>query len=577
MNNIRTPHAQVIVWNYATRASADDLPSGSTRVNETILLGKSLTKISTSKSKSSPNGAFEFGLAPTHNWVARITPGSWCAILMSPNETLTQDSNKIGNVSQSTLKMIGRIDSVRSMIYLDGEGNRVLSYIVTGTDWGSVFTTSVYVDPLILTAGQSSVGAVGEAMATLYANFLNSVKAKSPGLPSTSDNVRSLIDFWSTAGDNVTKNIKNAAPQLSSMTMNASQQYELPKEMARYLGTVSYGGNDKGRPTTNISKAINTVNGVLTGYDQYEDFPDSYNIIEPNSVLDEHSLWQLLNANCNNILNELVVEIRWPNANQASFTLYKRVRPFLTRKPPILPPNAKNNASYMKHVKSHKILSTDILACNAGTNWRDSVNFIEIMPTVPLDAVNYLDSQAKLESQAADTQGFSRDGFRSMRLKTSQILFANGRTIGSSTSSNNTADAYVDFIGATQWKHLLREWYFNTQNLLNGSISFVGQNNYIGVGDNLLIDSKVLGMAPIAANQAANTYIMAHIENISHDFTVNSEGSRTFVTSVQFVRGIVVNDKKEPINPNTGIALDKDANALSEDKEKPTNTIFSES
>jgi hypothetical protein len=565
-NGIRTPHAQVIVWNYAVRASADNLPTNSTKVEETILLGSSLTKISTSKSKSSPNGAFEFGLAPTHNWVSRITPGSWCAILMSPNEKLPQDPKNIGSVSQSTLKMVGRIDSVRSILSLDGEGNRVLSYIATGTDWGSVFTTSVYVDPLILTAGQSSVGAVGEAMSRLYADFLNSVRAKSPGLPSTTDNIKNLIGFWSTAGDNVTKNIKNAGPVLSSLVMNASQQYEMPKQMVQYLGIRSTDPKEFNKPTTNISKAINVVPGVLKSYDKYEDFADSYNIIDPNSVLDEHSLWQLLNANCNNILNELVVEMRWPSTNNASFTLYKRVRPFLTRTPKNLPPNAKNNASYMKDVRSHVILSTDAISCNAGTNWRDNVNFIEIMPTVPLDSLQYLNSQAKLEAQTADTQGFSRDGFRSMRLKTSQILFADRK-------SNEYTE--VDFIGATQWKHLLREWYFNTQNLLNGSITFVGQGVYIGVGDNLLIDSSVLGMAPLASNQGPDTYLMAHIENISHEFTINSEGSRSFFTSVQFVRGIMVNAKREPINPQTGIALDRESSSLSEDQEKPSNVVFS--
>jgi hypothetical protein len=155
-----------------------------------------------------------------------------------------------------------------------------------------------------------------------------------------------------------------------------------------------------------------------------------------------------------------------------------------------------------------------------------------------------------------------------MRLKTSQILFADRKT-------NEYSE--VDFIGATQWKHLLREWYFNTQNLLNGSLTFVGQSAYIGVGDNILINSSALGMAPIASNQGADTYLMAHVENISHEFTINSEGSRSFFTSIQFVRGIMVNEKREPINPNTGIALDKEASSLSENQEKPSNIVFSES
>lgn len=91
------------------------------------------------------------------------------------------------------------------------------------------------------------------------------------------------------------------------------------------------------------------------------------------------------------------------------------------------------------------------------------------------------------------------------------------------------------------WKYLLREWHFDTHRMLNGTITFIGHDWPFMVGCNLIVDAKVMGPA---LNTTYNmltgkeVYLLAHIENVTHKFSVNTNGARTYVTSVQFVRGL---------------------------------------
>ena len=191
------------------------------------------------------------------------------------------------------------------------------------------------------------------------------------------------------------------------------------------------------------------------------------------------------------------------------------------------------------------------------------MNFIEIMPNIPEEQLKGLGNLAKSQAQTSDLAGFTRDGFRP--------LFVNSHFAIYPETDSEKKD--ISWVQQTQWKHLLREWYFNTQGLLNGTITVIGQDSYIGVGDNVMVDSKILGMAPISDKQKGSTFLLAHVENISHNFTINNEGSRDFYTSIQFVRGIITNQNKEAVDPTSGIALDLDAGSLSRSDEQQPNVV----
>jgi hypothetical protein len=178
---IKTPHAAVLIWNYVDRI---DTPTGEfdatgvTKLNEienetkpVIVSTLSCVSIQTNKSKSSPEGSFNLVLAPYKNWTSTLTAGSWCAVLMS-NTPITEDD--LTRADREKVKMLGRIETVRTETNVDDEGARHTMYYVSGIDWGSIFSSQLYIDPLIAASGdpQSLVDLRVFWLLRIYLTFL---------------------------------------------------------------------------------------------------------------------------------------------------------------------------------------------------------------------------------------------------------------------------------------------------------------------------------------------------------------------------------------------------------------------
>jgi hypothetical protein len=238
-------------------------------------------------------------------------------------------------------------------------------------------------------------------------------------------------------------------------------------------------GNLPGTASVNFSQIIDRQDGVLSSYDTYSgDNKESNGFPDPASMYKVNSFWQILTDNCNPVVNELVTDMRWGDG-KCNLCLYKRVKPFLNRSnfEGSDQPQVQKNLSKFSNVRRVKIDLEDVVSINAGTNWRDKFNFIEIRPQPQLNQTNF-DTMVKVQSQVVDRKAYERDGFKPL-MQTAYYMPFNG-----------SEPAPLE---ALQWKYLMREWYFNTHLMLNGSVTFIGQNQYIQVGDNIQIDSTVLG------------------------------------------------------------------------------------
>ena len=529
-----TPHAGVIIWNYTDRVNA----TGGDNVHDIqeVIIGTStLMSIGTSKNKSTPAGSFEFMLAPTHNWIARITPGSWCVILMSQNKPIPQiSSDNPGSADKDLLKMLGRIDSVRVAIEVDQEsGARRTYYVVTGRDWGSVFDTKLYIDPVARNNALDSIAPIGHSYRIGFDQlYTSATDGKSKGLPTSTNIVDAIIKIWGTPISDVSSAVggaqsSSANPQQldKNPIFSSEAQFKLPAKVAQYLG-LGYGtlGNQS---SVNFASIIDRRDGILTSYDTYSgDNQESIGIPAVDSLYKMNTFWQVLTDNSNPAINELVTDIRWVD-NLVNLTLYKRVKPFINRAKfeGYDKPQVQKNISLFAYIRTIKIPIEDVVNINAGTNWRDKVNFVEIQPSQQLFAGNQ-NVYVKLQSQAIDRPAYERDGFKPL-MQSVYYMPDNGSNF--------------DPIAATQWKYLLREWFFNTHLMLNGSITIIGQNKYIQVGDNIQIDASVLGPNSFNSLQEGNAaYLTAHVESIQHKFSVEpNTGARSFATSIQFVRGVL--------------------------------------
>jgi hypothetical protein len=317
------------------------------------------------------------------------------------------------------------------------------------------------------------------------------------------------------------------------------QEFILPAPVVSYLGLGPALGDG-----SNFAGLLTNIEGKLTGIDKYEkpsDGYDGYGMPDILSLFGINQFWALLTQNCNISLNELFNDIRF-DGNDLQFALYRRLKPFCLRETFESSGSVEDKISLFKYVKRHPIVKEEIVGFNAGTNWRDRVNFIE-MRASPNFVNNNYSSQIKIDGQEFDQGSITRDGFRPLPV--------NNSTSDYLPFPDNSAGKKASMKEFTNWKYLLREWYFNTHVLLNGAIQIIGQDNYIGVGDNIMIPASILGGGGFNSSSTnVDAFIMAHVESISHSFTVTPGGARTFVTNIKFIRGVFTD--KNGDNPTAG-------------------------
>lgn len=585
----RTPHAAVLIWNYEDRLGVEDSPDAlevNTIAGNVIISTVSLISITTKKGKGEPTGKFELNLAPTRNWVSEITSGSWMVILMSQKPITKAD---LANASPEKVKFFGKIESVRfNTAIIDPEsGARGSAYTVSGVDWGHIFENNVYIDPFI----EKENNTLGSATYIGLFDKVIGVNNRS-SITSSRSNLLNLIQILGLPFDEGV----NKQASVVNRVAKIDYSFALPTEVQQYFG---FSGG------SNIVNSLELVTGKLSDQDIYEDVAESFGWIDPASLRGINTMWQLMIDNSCSVLNEMYTDLRWePDSDTPVLALYNRIKPFAFRatsdtekriakalkqenfgattavaadsqnQADIVLAQVKNLMSRFQLIKSFDIPLEEIIDFNAGTNWRDKFNFAEIKPGWQM--TDLLANWVKTVAQTADVRAFAREGFRPLIVTSKQ--FPNFSLGG---KPDNPLGININLLAG--WKQLLREWYFDTHRLLNGTMTIVGQNQYIEVGSNIRVDVNILGKTRNHNQGALNTkggaardaFLLAHVESISHNFRVNPlDGARTYTTNINFVRGILVSANGSLIGEGK---TDSKNSAESEDQYKNTNNVISTS
>ena len=202
------------------------------------------------------------------------------------------------------------------------------------------------------------------------------------------------------------------------------------------------------------------------------------------------------------------------------------------------------------NVRKVNISKQHVLSIETGDNAEDIINFIEIVPQVPAgyDVDIAVLATAKNKSATHDPASFARYGIKPMFYST---LFFPASSKGGPEMS-----------ALDRWLPVLRGWFFDCHKMLNGTVTIIGQNNYIGVGDNILMDSEIFGdlnyVKEEVGKKPSDIKILAHVQSVSHRFSYIENGSRSFVTTISFVRGIMTDAKGENLigSKSFGIATE---------------------
>ena len=580
----RTPHAAVLIWNYDDRLGVEDTPVEEVNsVDELLISTVSLMSISTKKSKGEPVGRFELNLAPTRNWVSEITSGSWMVILMSQTPISRAD---LANANPTQVKFFGKIESVRfNTSILDPEsGARSSGYTVSGVDWAHIFENNVYIDPFI----EKSDNTFGSATyIDLFEKVINVDNRSS--IVSVRDNINNLIQVL---GQPFSEGVINQSSTVNRVA-KADYSFAVPTEVQNYF---SFSGGD------NIVNALEIVSGNLTDVDIYNpNLQEAFGWIDPASLRGINTLWQLIVDNSCPVLNETFTDLRWePDNDTPVLALYNRIKPFVYRpqsetqkriqealktetfgatqaskvnqqnEADTVLAQVKNLMSPYQLLKTYDIPLGEIIAFDAGTNWRDKFNFAEIKPG--WQNADLLANWIKTIAQTADVKAFQREGFRPLIMSSKQFPTFTGKQ---GFEPQNDLGININVLAG--WKQLLREWYFDTHRLLNGTMTIIGQNQYIDVGSNVRVPADILGRTPNfnSGAQASGTFLLLHVESVNHSFRVDQNGARNFVTTISFVRGIAVTANGSLVG---GVGkTDDEASDQTNAQYKNTNNVISTS
>ena len=140
----------------------------------------------------------------------------------------------------------------------------------------------------------------------------------------------------------------------------------------------------------------------------------------------------------------------------------------------------------------------------------------------------------------------------------------------------NLKDGTLDPFRILEYKIMNREWFFNLHRTLNGSLTLIGQDDYIAVGDNLIIDADAIFPGQNTnEDHIANkgrAFFLAHIESVSHNASVNEVGARTFTTEIQFVRGVITDKNGNQIKED--VYLDENTHDVTPVQELNQNRVF---
>ena len=383
--------------------------------------------------------------------------------------------------------------------------------------------------------------------------------------------------------------LKKEVQQTLDRISETKNVFQFPKELAKYLDF----RNGEGKTNVVLADILNVIHGKLDGKDKqpweagdsYKPIDDGAGVIMLDTILGTNSFWQLIINHCNHWINDTYPEMRWEYDSKAKairpkLVIYNRVKPFTVsdskdivaaaaaeNKNPYEPKQIQDFISYFKNIRIHQIPREDLILVNVGNNWRDRYNFIEvnvhsqILGGMPNNQT--YDAETKIKNQTFDEVAIGRDGFKPMLVNAKYI-------------PKDTKGKKLDPFRLLEYKTMNREWFFNIHRMLNGTMTLIGQSQYVAVGDNLLIDADAIFAGKNTnldhIKNSGKAYFLAHIESVSHNVSVNAVGARSFTTEIQFVRGIIVDANGNRLDDDQ--LLDEDTSQVTPVQELNSNRVF---
>jgi hypothetical protein len=475
--------------------------------------------VSTSKTNYTPSVSATF-TGGDINYSTAINPGDFMFVNIVNSSVKAreirlriQEGKPVNQVGDG-FKGFFRVNNVGKIINTDpGSGQKILRYQITG--YGFVeFQNTIYYNPSIGPADTNTQYGLN--------SFLPEIIGKQQNIQTVITLMTSMI---------LGKGAGNAAVGVFA---SKSQPYQLPSTVFKLLGIdgkyaidayrimlgiwtkfslgtnviddTSFGENDM----SDYSYATNLRNGFNPDYKSDENkksFQFMKNglsgYIEPQTTsLVNVSLIDLIKRFSNDLLNETYVCFRVDkDSNSILPKLIVRQKPFTTEHF-----ETKGNVTRFMSLPRWKISADLIYSLNVSKTDSLRFNFVHIV-TQPATLGNSDSINASANSRFLaqfDEKDMQRNGLRPY------------------TSYNNfdwTTDKSEG--NAAYWNRLCFDWVYGGHLKTNGTLSCVGIQDDICIGDNLELEDTIY-----------------HIESINHVASISAEGYKSFRTNITLTNGV---------------------------------------
>lgn len=527
---------------------------------------------STTKSKDRAAGTFSMVLAPGNaNYHAALHPGDHVLIFMKRDRRAFKQQGGIvgagaagffglsgiggisGNTVDSGLKMWGVVTSVRVSRATDpNTGTNSVRYNISGEDFGHFFETDVYFNHVI--AERLKIDGI-----RVFRQAFNWAVNLEWGSPSK--NISDLLDSF------IGNQINTQA--LVSTFATPNQNFVIPAAIAAYFG--------RGLSAQRLTNIVQRQIGVLE-YATTSPVPKVADELTGTKFVqidlgNAFSLWSMLQAYGNTLVNELFVDLK-PDANG------HLVPTFVARQMPWTSTKASTGIGLptTRFISLPRLVLSDrrhIFAEDFGRNEQGRFNFIQIWGTGTLfdGSQNWQPEQVIHGNFALDRQSVRRYGVRAMVNTTDADLDLRSlhgqvndpKSVSKLLKNKQSDKPSITFV--TKWARLMADWFLPLHMLEAGSIQTVGIEEPLSIGDNIEI-----------VREATKQREVYHVQSYSHSFGVDpGTGKVQFRTTMSLTRGQL--ETEQPIFTATQGVGDPDAShrgatntSRSESKLKTPNT-----
>jgi hypothetical protein len=577
------PFYEEVTFQRNTMSSYDQDPSQAVKTNGSPLyITSDCVSLQVSHTKSNFQGGLQGTLLFSDTeYLREVFPGNWMLAWMVQSESYAQELiTRIQNMDPTNpcnrfmdgLKFVGRVNSCRKQLVQSPTGLRTVGYNLQGESF-SEFQSEIYFDPALAdSVGNSNLGTFFSKLDQDLDDFFNSEDAKE-GI-----NVEKAITFLLSIllGKGVPQDFVNPlSPQQSGgvppvVSGLVGQDQGVPDEEAPYAFLVPQEvgallGKQSTSKTSGILAAAD-LDEIITGVQNYSSGENS-GTIAPNSPqsifipdgLDsdsdnaahkftptymagtfppeipqftgENSVWTILSQYLNPAINEMYTALRTNEDGYVVPTLVLRQIPFTTDvfaqslgtiPPPAgsLGPNGPPTNQYLQkdlsenealpvtrflelprwHIHPLLVVSADIGRSNS-----KRFNFVHAFGhsnlTLPQGTGTW---QICNNPPIQDVADVKRSGLR-----------PNMQTLACDVEEISRE------FGASEWMALIADSHMGMHLTLDGTIAMYGVQAPIVPGDNCEFDGVVY-----------------HIESVTHSATMNQEGERSFMTTIQVTNGI---------------------------------------